>query len=334
MSPATSSSLRLRTTEGGGTAAFTVKLTSQPALDVELTTASSDATEGTVSPSSLTFTNTTWNTAQTVTLTGVDDAPADGDQDYTVTLSVPQEDTFDAMYRGLSAVTVYAVNADNELGLDVGSVTGQATEAGGTATFTVALLTQPSQAVTVTVSSRDASEGTVSPSSLTFATTAWNTAQTVTVTGVDDAIDDGTVTWAVRLDPSSGDTDYNGLSNVGVLVSTTDDDDLPTATLALSPASISESSGVSTVTATLSRASSEAVTVTVSAVAVTSTGTVSGDFALSSATTLTIAAGSTTSAGTVTITANDNDVDAPDKSVTVPAWLWAATTWRTRRTRR
>ena len=34
-------------------------------------------------------------------------------------------------------------------------------------------------------------------------------------------------------------------------------------------------------------------------------------------TTLTIAAGSTVSTGTVTLTAVDNDVDAPDKTVTV-----------------
>ena len=43
---------------------------------------------------------------------------------------------------------------------------------------------------------------------------------------------------------------------------------------------------------------------------------VSGDFTLSG-TTLTIAAGQTTSTGTVTITAVNNAVDAPDKTVTV-----------------
>ena len=97
---------------------------------------SSDTTEGTVSASSLTFTATTWSTAQTVTLTGVDDAPAnpaDGDQDYTVTLTVNMPSTVDPKYDALSSspVTVYAVNADNEHGLKVSSVTGQATEAGG-----------------------------------------------------------------------------------------------------------------------------------------------------------------------------------------------------------
>ena len=88
----------------------------------------------------------------------------------------------------------------------------------------------------------------------------------------------------------------------------------PNAALVLTPASISENAGVSTVTATLDRTTSAATTITVSAAAVAPA--VSGDFALTG-TTLTIAAGETTSAGTVTIAANDNDVDAPDKSVTV-----------------
>jgi hypothetical protein len=45
---------------------------------------SSDTTEGTVSPASLTFTSADWNVAQTVTVTGVDDYEVDGDIDYTV----------------------------------------------------------------------------------------------------------------------------------------------------------------------------------------------------------------------------------------------------------
>ena len=65
----------------------------------------------------------------------------------------------------------------------VGSVSGQATGAGGTATFPVRLWTQPSAAVTVSVSSRDTGEGTASPSSLVFSTSDWNTAMTATLSG-------------------------------------------------------------------------------------------------------------------------------------------------------
>ena len=313
VSPSTSASSRLRTTEDGGTAAFEVKLGSEPTGDVVLGVASSDPAEGTVSASSLTFTATTWSTAQTVTLTGVDDAPAnpvDGDRSYTVTLTVNTVSTADPTYDALSAITVYAVNADNEYGLDVGSVTGQATEAGGQATFTVALLTRPSAAVTVSVTSLDASEGAASPSSLTFTDSDWNTTQTVTVTGADDAIDDGGVTWNVRLAPSSGDANYNGLSNVDVLVTTTDDDDAPGVTLVLSPSSIAENGGGSTVTATLSRASSAATTVTVTPV--------SGFYTVGSDAEIVIAAGETANAtDTATVAAVDNATDAPDRAGTV-----------------
>src|SRR5204863_3352471 len=54
----------LTTTEGGGTATFTVALTSQPTANVTIGLSSSDLTEGTVAPASVTFTSGNWNTAQ------------------------------------------------------------------------------------------------------------------------------------------------------------------------------------------------------------------------------------------------------------------------------
>ena len=104
-----------------------------------------------------------------------------------------------------------------------------------------------------------------------------------------------------------------------VTVTITDDDEpvvaeTPVLTLVLTPASIGENGGVSRVTATASPASAEAFTVTVSAVAVDPA--VAGDFTLGGAT-LSFAADATASTGEVTITAVDNDEDAPDKTVTV-----------------
>ena len=314
VSPATSASSRLQTTEAGGTDTFTVALESEPTGDVELDLASSDTTEGAVSSSSLTFTSTNWNMAQTVTLTGQDDAATDGNVNYTVTLTVDQANTADAVYDALSVVTVHAVNADDEYGLVVGTVTGQATEAGGTASFTVALRTQPAQAVTVAVTSRDSSEGRVSPSTLTFQPGSWSTTQAVTVTGLDDNVDDGAVTWQVRLDPASGDGNYNALANVDVSVTTTDDDGPPAVTLSLSPSSIDESGTANTaaVRATLSRASSAATTVTVTAV--------TGFYTVGADATIVIPAGDTAAASdTAAITAVDNATDAPDRTGPVTA---------------
>ncbi len=316
VSPMTSTTVRLQTTESGRAETFTVTLASEPTGNVALSVVSSDTTEGTVSPSVLTFMPSNWNTAQTVTVTGQDDTPSaiDGNQNYTVTLSVNQTDTQDTNYDALTDISVYMVNRDNDFGLDISAVTGQATEAGASATFTVALLTQPSAAVTVSVTSQDPSEGRVEPAVLTFTTSGYNTAQTVTVTGQDDTIDDGDVTWTVRLALSSGDTNYNTLSE-DVQVTTTDNDEAPTVTLVLMPSSISENAEVSTVSATLSHPSSAVTTITVSAAPV-SPATAS-DFTLSGADTLIIAATATTSTGTVTITAVNNMTDAPAKRVTV-----------------
>ena len=317
VSPATSTGSRLETTESAGTATFTVKLATEPTGDVEVGVASSNTSEGTVGPSSLTFTASDWSTAQTVTLTGVDDTAADGNRDYTVTLTIDQTNTADSNYDALSAVTVYARNRDNEFGLNVSAVTGQATEAGGQSTFTVALRTQPSAAVTVSVASQDGSEGRAEPSSLTFTTGGWSTAQTVTVTGANDSIDDGTVTWQVRLDPSSGDGDYDTSSvEEDVSVTTTDDDGPPGVTLALNPASIAESGtgNVATVTARLSHASGAATTVTVTAV--------SGFYAAGTDAAIVIPAGSTQAASdTATVVAVDNATDAPDRTETVTATI-------------
>ena len=95
----------------------------------------------------------------------------------------------------------------------------------------------------------------------------------------------------------------------------TADDDPPTVMLRLSRTSIDENGGSTTVTARLDRTSSETTTVTVSATAVSPA--VAGDFSLSTNKTLTIGAGQAASTGTVTITANNNGVDAPNKTVMV-----------------
>ena len=206
------------------------------------------------------------------------------------------------------------------------------TEGGGTATFTVRLLSAPEGDVTVPLRSSDPGEGTVSPSPLVFTAANATTAQTVVVTGVDDEVDDGDEPYRIRTgDPSSPDDAAYDALEAGdvddVSVVNRDDDAAPTVTLALTPstideggtastvATVSENGGVATVTATLSHPSDEATTVTVSAVAVAPA--VEGDFTLSTEATLTVAALATASTGTVTVAAVDNQVDAPDKTVTV-----------------
>ena len=111
-------------------------------------------------------------------------------------------------------------------GFTVSSISGNTTEAGGTATFTVKLSVQPTANVTIGVSSSDTTEGTVSPSLLTFTSANWNANQTVTVTGVNDSLDDGnqsyTVVLAAASSSDSGYSGYSGLNPNDVSVTNTD----------------------------------------------------------------------------------------------------------------
>ncbi|HSF16394.1 MAG TPA: Calx-beta domain-containing protein [Vicinamibacteria bacterium] len=215
----------LTTTEAGGTATFTVVLTTQPSGDVTVGLSSSDTTEGSVSPASLIFSTANWNVPQTVTVTGVNDAIADGNQSYTI-VTAPATST-DLAYNGLTPSDVSVTNTDNDTaGITVSPTSGlTTTEAGGTATFTVVLTAQPSGDVTVGLSSSDATEGSVSPPSLTFTTSSWNTPQTVTVTGVNDTIADGIQSYTiVTAAATSTDLAYNGLNPSDVSVTNTDND--------------------------------------------------------------------------------------------------------------
>ena len=80
----------------------------------------------------------------------------------------------------------------------------------------------PTSNVTLALSSSDATEGSVAPASLTFTPLNWATPQTVTVTGLDDTLDDATEqtapVWAVFGDLMAGLLGAFVLILVGVLV--------------------------------------------------------------------------------------------------------------------
>jgi len=292
----------LTTTEAGGTATFTVALDSLPTADVTIALSSSDTSEGTISPASLTFTSTNGTTAQTVTITGVDDASVDGAIAYTI-VTAPASSS-DTAYNTLNAADVSASNRDDDTaGITVTPTSGLVTtEAGGTATFTVALDSLPSADVTIALSSSDTSEGTVSPASLTFTSANGTTAQTVTITGVDDAVVDGAIAYSiVTAAASSADTDYSGLDPADVSASNSDDD---TAGITVTPTSglvTTEAGGTATFTVRLDTLPTADVTIALSS-SDTGEGTVSPA-------SLTFTSANGTTAQTVTVTGVDDAVD-------------------------
>ena len=104
------------------------------------------------------------------------------------------------------------------------------TEAGGTDTFTVRLSRQPSSPVKITLSSSDTSEGLVSPTSLTLNHGNWDHDQVVTVTGVDDQIEDGNIVYTIVTSVAqSSDPGFNGVNPPDVSVTNLDDDIGPLA---------------------------------------------------------------------------------------------------------
>jgi hypothetical protein len=212
------------TTEAGGTATFTVVLNSEPTADVVVGVSSTDSTEGTVAPASLTFTAGNWSAAQTVTVTGVNDAVADGNINYVVALAAAT--STDSGYNGLNPNDVTVSNTDNDsAGITIGAISGTTSEAGGTATFTIVLNSEPTSSVTIGLSSGNTAEGTVSPSSVTFNTANWATSQTITVTGVDDVASDGNQSYSIiTAAATSADVGYSGVNAADVSVTNVDNE--------------------------------------------------------------------------------------------------------------
>ncbi|MCP4852680.1 MAG: hypothetical protein GY900_13230, partial [Actinomycetia bacterium] len=213
--------------EAGSTDTFTVVLNAQPTSDVVFNVSSGDTGEATVSTASLTFTTSNWNTTQTVTVTGVDDTANDGDQSTTITVSV-NDGSSDNAFDSLADETLSATTTDDDSpGMTLSKTSTSVSETGTTDTFTVVLNVAPSSDVVVNVTRSDSGEASVSPSTLTFTTSNWDTAQTVTVTGIDDPDDDGSQASTVTLsvDDASSDDDYDVVSDSSVSVLTDDDDD-------------------------------------------------------------------------------------------------------------
>src|SRR6185436_9927922 len=149
----------------------------------------------------------------------------DGDVAYTIVTAAAV--SADPAYSGRNAADVSATNQDDDTaGITVTPTSGLVTtEAGGTATFTVRLDTPPLASVTIGLGSSDTTEGTVSPASLTFTPANGTTPQTVTVTGVDDAVIDGNVAYTIVTAAAySTDPAYSGRNAPDVAVTNQDDD--------------------------------------------------------------------------------------------------------------
>jgi hypothetical protein len=217
----------LTTSESGTTTTFTVKLGTKPTADVTIPVLSSNTAEGTAAPTSLVFTDANWDTAQTVTVTGVADNTVDADQAYTIQLQAAV--STDPNYTGKATdvqVTNTNVDVAPDAGITVDPTTGLTTsESGTTTTFTVKLDAPPTADVTIPVASSNTAEGTAAPTSLVFTAANWDTAQTVTVKGVADNTVDADQDYTIQLQAAvSDDPNYTGKDATDVAVKNTNVD--------------------------------------------------------------------------------------------------------------
>ena len=202
-------------------------------------------------------------TAATITLSAASDSTAESTAE-TVDISLGS-----ITHTGLSnagGVTQTASLGDFTIADPDGPPTGVGiTESGGstsvteaagqtnTDTYTVVLKIRPTATVAIAVTSGDPGAVRVIPATLTFAPTNWNTSQTVTVTGMDDNVDQtGNRSVTVTHSATSTDTKYNGNTIAEVTATVVDDDNtapsaLPAVELAAAAYSGGEASGNRTI---------------------------------------------------------------------------------------
>ena len=232
----------------GGSAAYKVRLNTQPSANVTVTVGGATGavtvdTDGdaTGDQSTLTFSTTDWDTDQEVTVSAAEDADATNE---TLTLGHTANGGdytgLDSSARPGVAVTVEDDDAPAIL-IDADPSTANVDEAGPLAlnelsghtdnakTYTVRLATEPTTAVTVGITSGDRAvsvDTDATPgdqNTLAFTTTNWSSPQTVTATAAQD--DDASDEAAVTIAHSATGGDYQGVE--ASLTATTVDDDEP-----------------------------------------------------------------------------------------------------------
>ena len=209
------------------------------------------------------------------------------------------------------------ITDDDDRGLVFTPTSVTVTEASGTgrtATYTVALSSQPTGAVSVAVATADSTAATVLPATVSFTTSNWKTGQTVTVTGVDDQLDN-TPDRVTEIGHTASGGDYGSVSGE-VPVTVTDDES--TSSFSIGDASVTEGdSGTADLefTVTLSPAADMATTVAwATSTAQGDTATAGTDYTAGSGT-LSFAKGDTSK--TVTVTVTGDEVDEANETLTV-----------------
>jgi hypothetical protein len=252
--------------EGGATDSFTLQLNSTPAAAVQIAVTTDAQCSADLTP--LTF--TTANAAQTVTLTAVDDAAQEASP-HACAVSFTVTST-DGDYNGLTVAGFSVDVTDNDApppptaGVTVTQSGGttQIAEGGATDSFTLQLNSTPAAAVQIAVTTDAQCSADLTPLTFTMA----NAAQTVTLTAVDDGVQEASPhACAVSFTVTSTDGDYNGRVVAGFSADVNDNDAPPpptagvTVTQSGGTTQIAEGGATDTLALRLNSAPSDMVTI-------------------------------------------------------------------------
>ncbi len=178
----------------------------------------------------------------------IDDAIDELDETLSVRL-LPSDDSSYGL--GTSTEATIMIQDNDTAGVSVSGIIGNTSEAGGTATFTVTLTTQPLADISIVLSSSDPTEGTVPPT-VTITPANWNTGVLVTVTGVDDAVADGSQNYSIITgNVTSADPAYDALTGPSVADVSVINDDNDAASISINDVTVSENAGNALFTVTL-----------------------------------------------------------------------------------
>jgi len=212
-------------TEGNTTTSYGLYLEDQPMEDVTVTITPDDQVivNGSTTPVNITFTPLNYSENQTITVSAVDDSVAEGNHIGIIT-NIATGGYGDYIGKNLGTVEVTITDNDSA-GVSIVESSGSTVSGEGTTadTYTIVLTSEPVGEVTVSINAD--SQLSVDKSSVVFTLTNWNVPQTISVTAIDDDIDEinthnGMITHSV----SSSDTEYNGLGVNNVIGVITDND--------------------------------------------------------------------------------------------------------------
>ncbi len=211
------------TREDGETVLLSFVLNAQPDASVKIGLISSNLKEATIQPFFLVFEPSNWNTPQIAIVTGQADDSVDGDKPFTIEISIESTDKKFTT----KPTKINLTNIDtNSYRLLVNILENKTSEVGGKARFMVNLNARPDRQLQIDFRSSDSTEGIPVPSHILFNRNNWSIPQIVEITGMDDDVKDGDVSYQIEASvKSSEESIFADLEPVNIGVINIDNDE-------------------------------------------------------------------------------------------------------------